>query len=365
MAEVIFDNINKFFGDLHIVKDFNLKVEEGEFIVLLGGSGCGKSTTLRMLAGLETITSGDMHIGGRRVNDLEPKERNIAMVFQSYALYPHMSVYQNIAFGLKLSGMEKQDIEQKVKWAAEMLQIEHLLDRKPKALSGGQRQRVAIGRAMVRTPDVFLFDEPLSNLDTKLRNQMRTEIKQLHSKLRKTTLYVTHDQVEAMTLADRIVIMNQGTIEQVGTPQDIYDKPKNTFVAGFIGSPAMNMIECGLQSEGENWQLTVGQQKVALPKSSVALPESSPSQIVLGIRPGNMHLRPEAVTHQDVLSLKADINTTELLGPTIQITGKVGEQKLTAEVPSKEKPTENTSVDMFVDCRALHFFDQKSGASLV
>ncbi len=364
MAEVKFSNVQKYFGDLHIVKDFNLDIEEGEFIVLLGGSGCGKSTTLRMLAGLEKITDGDVYIGDRWVNDLEPKERNIAMVFQSYALYPHMNVYQNIAFGLKLSGMSKDDIHKKVSWAAEMLQIEALLDRKPKALSGGQRQRVAIGRAMVRTPDVFLFDEPLSNLDAKLRNQMRTEIKQLHRKLGKTTIYVTHDQVEAMTLADRIVIMNGGAVEQVGTPQEIYDKPSNTFVAGFIGSPAMNMIKCGLQSGHSDWRLQIGQQEVALPKSKLLLPESSPSEIVLGIRPGNMHLRPEALHHDNFLSVKANIATSELLGPTVQLSGQLGGQKLIAEVPAKEDPGENVDVDVFVDCRALHFFDQNNGLTL-
>ncbi|GAL18906.1 maltose/maltodextrin transport ATP-binding protein MalK [Vibrio maritimus] len=232
MASVSFKNLEKVYsGDVRIVKDFNLDIKDGEFIVFLGPSGCGKSTTLRMLAGLEDITGGEISIGGQVVNNLEPKDRNIAMVFQSYALYPHMTVYENIAFALKLAGASKEEIANKVRPVADMLQLTPLLDRKPKALSGGQRQRVAMGRAMVRTPEVFLFDEPLSNLDAKLRNAMRSEIKALHKKLQKTTIYVTHDQVEAMTLADRIVILRDGRIEQVGTPKEIYQNPANKFVA--------------------------------------------------------------------------------------------------------------------------------------
>src|SRR6187399_2260477 len=243
MATVTFENVNKVFGDFHAVKDLNLEIGDAEFMVLVGPSGCGKTTSLRMIAGLEEISSGTLRIGDRVVNDIAPKDRDIAMVFQSYALYPHMSVRDNLAFGLKLRKVPKAEIERRVNEAAETIQLQKLLDRKPKELSGGQRQRVALGRAIVREPAVFLMDEPLSNLDAKLRVQTRAEIARLHQRLGTTMVYVTHDQVEAMTMGQRIAVMSEGLLQQVGTPQDLYDNPKNRFVAGFIGSPAMNFVE--------------------------------------------------------------------------------------------------------------------------
>src|ERR1700719_2347669 len=247
MAEVSLRNVVKRFDDVDVVRNISLDIPDNEFVVLVGPSGCGKSTTLRMIAGLEEITAGDIYIGGEVVNDLPPKDRDIAMVFQNYALYPHMSVFENMSFGLKLRKFPKEEIRKRVDHAARILDITELLDRKPKALSGGQRQRVAMGRAIVRNPKVFLFDEPLSNLDAKLRVQMRTEIKRVHQKVRTTTVYVTHDQVEAMTLADRVVVMHHGKIEQIGTPNDLYHAPLTRFVAGFIGSPAMNFLPCRLE----------------------------------------------------------------------------------------------------------------------
>src|SRR5271154_7195080 len=250
MAEVSLRNVVKRFDAIDVVRSINLDIPDNEFVVLVGPSGCGKSTTLRMIAGLEEITSGDIYIGGEIVNDRPPKDRDIAMVFQNYALYPHMSVFDNMAFGLKLRKFPKEEIKRRVDEAARILDIAPLLDRKPRALSGGQRQRVAMGRAIVRNPKVFLFDEPLSNLDAKLRVQMRTEIKKVHQTVKTTTVYVTHDQVEAMTLADRVVVMNAGIIEQLGTPHELYHHPRTKFVAGFIGSPAMNFIPCRLEENG-------------------------------------------------------------------------------------------------------------------
>src|SRR5271169_6025610 len=250
MAEVVLRNVTKRFDNVEAVRSINLHIEDNEFVVLVGPSGCGKSTTLRMIAGLEDITSGEISIGGDVVNDLPPKDRDIAMVFQNYALYPHMTVFENMSFGLKLRKIPKADIKQRVEAAARILDITELLQRRPKQLSGGQRQRVAMGRAIVRNPKVFLFDEPLSNLDAKLRVQMRTEIKKIHQQVTTTTVYVTHDQVEAMTLADRVVIMNAGRIDQIGTPHQVYHTPKTQFVAGFIGSPTMNMLPCRLVENG-------------------------------------------------------------------------------------------------------------------
>jgi len=265
MAEVTLKNISKSYdGDGLIIDDLSLAIEDKEFIVLVGPSGCGKSTLLRMIAGLEDITKGDISIGERRVNDLEPKDRNIAMVFQNYALYPHMSVYKNIAFGLRAAKMSKAEIENRVGQVAEILEIGELLQRKPAALSGGQRQRVAIGRAMVRDPSVFLFDEPLSNLDAKLRASMRAEIKKLHQRIKTTIIYVTHDQVEAMTLADRIVILKDGQIQQIGTPMDVYNEPSNQFVAGFIGSPEMNFIKAPQGSNEANITLGIRPEDIGL-----------------------------------------------------------------------------------------------------
>ena len=290
MAEVALRKIVKRYDDVEAVRSIDLDIPDNEFVVLVGPSGCGKSTTLRMIAGLEEITSGEISIGGEVVNDLPPKDRDIAMVFQNYALYPHMTVFQNMSFGLRLKRFPKAEIKQRVEHAARILDITELLERRPKALSGGQRQRVAMGRAIVRNPKVFLFDEPLSNLDAKLRVQMRTEIKRVHQKVKTTTVYVTHDQVEAMTLADRVVVMNNGIIEQIGPPQELYHKPRTRFVAGFIGSPAMNFIPCTLESHGGGMRVRVSD-TVALPvpASRVAQYQGAVGrQLTFGLRPEHM-----------------------------------------------------------------------------
>ena len=288
MAQVMLKALNKKYDEVHAVKDVNLHIRDKEFMVLVGPSGCGKSTTLRMVAGLEEISAGEIHIGDRLVNDLPPKDRDIAMVFQNYALYPHMSVYDNMAFGLKMRKFPKAEIEARVHKAGKILKLSHLLERKPRQLSGGQRQRVAMGRAIVRQPQVFLFDEPLSNLDAKLRVQMRTEIKALHQRLRTTSIYVTHDQVEAMTMADRIVVMHDGHVEQIGTPLELYDYPANTFVAGFIGSPAMNFFEGTFRRDGRNaWVEAPGD--IGFPVDPL-IGATDGQPVTYGIRPGHLHL---------------------------------------------------------------------------
>jgi len=287
MAEVTLRQVVKKYGDVEAVRSIDLDIPNNEFVVLVGPSGCGKSTTLRMIAGLEEITAGDISIGGEVVNDLPPKDRDIAMVFQNYALYPHMTSFENMAFGLKLRKFPKAEIKSRVEHAARILDITELLERRPKALSGGQRQRVAMGRAIVRNPKVFLFDEPLSNLDAKLRVQMRTEIKRVHQKVKTTTVYVTHDQVEAMTLADRVVVMNNGIIEQIGPPQELYHKPRTRFVAGFIGSPAMNFIPCTLEQHGDGLRVRLSD-KIALPVPASRTARYRPvvgKELTFGLRP--------------------------------------------------------------------------------
>lgn len=353
MASVTFKNVNKVYsGNTHIVKDINLEIESGEFVVFLGPSGCGKSTTLRMLSGLEDISSGEILIDGVVVNDLNPKERNIAMVFQSYALYPHMTVAENIGFSLKMEGKKKAEIEKEVNRIAEMLQLTPLLKRKPRALSGGQRQRVAMGRAMVRTPNVFLFDEPLSNLDAKLRNSMRREIKSLHNKYSKTTVYVTHDQVEAMTLADRVVILRDGEIEQVGTPYEVYHKPASQFVASFIGTPTMNMMEGKLQRDSNSWHVVLGDQKVDLGKSFDDAMDGE--SVTLGIRPTDIH----ASQGEGSIGLHVSVMNSELLGSTQQINAAMAQQKLVAEVEADLDLNGKTSMDLFFDPNCCHVFNQ-------
>jgi multiple sugar transport system ATP-binding protein len=327
MADVVLKSVHKSFGKAHVIHGVDLTIEDGEFIVFVGPSGCGKSTLLRLIAGLEDITSGDLFIGGQRVNDLAPAKRGIAMVFQSYALYPHMSVYDNMAFGLELANSSKAEIDSKVREAARMLQIDNLLDRKPRQLSGGQRQRVAIGRAIVRDPKVFLFDEPLSNLDAALRVQTRIEIAKLHTDTGATMIYVTHDQVEAMTLADRIVVLNAGRIEQVGTPLELYHRPANLFVAGFIGSPQMNFIECTVSHTGPDGV------QVQLPKSGTVTIPVSPSIarageiVTLGIRPDHVQ-----VSDQGILTGRIDL--VEELGENHLLYVDVGrERHLTVREP--------------------------------
>ena len=338
------------------VDDFNLTVQDKEFVVLVGPSGCGKSTVLRMIAGLEEITAGDLYIGERRVNQVEPKNRNIAMVFQNYALYPHMTVYDNIAFGLRMRHLPRREIDAKVRQAAEILEISDLLKRKPKALSGGQRQRVAIGRAIVRSPDVFLMDEPLSNLDAKLRGQMRTELIQLRRTLDTTFVYVTHDQTEAMTLGDRIVVMNEGHIMQTGTPEEVFSRPANRFVAGFIGTPQMNFLPARIErTEGGCAVCALGR-SIALP-ACFDRPELSGREVVLGIRP-------EHITLSDDGGIPAAVVVKELLGSTVDLHLKVGETLLEAIVPTAaaaavlgEAPTVRIAPDM----AQVHLFDPESG----
>ncbi len=365
MSRVEYKNITKAFGDTEVVRNFTLSIDDGEFVVLLGESGCGKSTILRILAGLETQTSGDVCIGDRLVNDLDPKDRNLAMVFQSYALYPHMTVYENIAFGLKMKGYEKDEIDRKVLWAAKMLRLEHLLDRKPKALSGGQRQRVAMGRAMVRTPEVFLFDEPLSNLDAKLRTEMRHEIKQLHRQLGTTTIYVTHDQIEAMTLADRIVVMEKGVIAQVGSPEQVFNHPANLFVAQFIGSPAMNIFDAQLSKlGGSDWTIQAPGFQLPLPPRFQANARAL-QRVKVGIRPSDVSVLPPADTqHHASLTQSFRIVDQELLGAYINLTLKAGSVELLCEAPGDMQFETGSTVQAYLNMDALHVFDEATGRSL-
>lgn len=325
MASISLTNINKNFGQTSVVEDLNLEIADGEFIVLVGPSGCGKSTTLRMIAGLEEVSSGQIRIGSKDVTSLEPSERNIAMVFQNYALYPHKTVYENLAFGLRMRKVPQAEIKKKIQWASEILRIENLLDRKPRQLSGGQMQRVSLGRALVRSPEVFLLDEPLSNLDAKLRIRMREEIGQLHQRLGINMVYVTHDQVEAMTLGDRIVVMNQGKVQQIGTPLEVYDHPANLFVAGFIGAPEMNLIEGDLFHS--NGQYTFKNQGIAIDLSNkLQTLHSLPHKVVLGIRPEYI----EVVNDKSGLNLvKAKVSLIEQMGAqTLIISEVLGNQKV-------------------------------------
>jgi multiple sugar transport system ATP-binding protein len=339
MGHVIVREARKTFGAFEALRDISLKVDDGEFVVLVGPSGCGKSTLLRTIAGLENITSGDIEIAGRIVSDLPPKDRNIAMVFQNYALYPHMTVAQNMGFSLKLRGETSGEVRAKVERAAAILGLQPLLERYPRQLSGGQRQRVAMGRAIVRNPAVFLFDEPLSNLDAKLRVQMRTEIKELHQRLRTTTVYVTHDQMEAMTMADRIVVMRGGVIEQIGTPLELYDRPCNTFVAGFIGSPSMNFLE-GLMTD-EGFRTADG---VLLPVNS-----TNGRAAVLGVRPEAIGLDPSG--------LEVDVVLVEPTGCETQVVVRLGGQNLIALIRERVRFAPGVKIRISIDTSAVHLFD--------
>ena len=355
-----FDHLYKTYPDGYVaVTDFHLEVEPGEFIVLVGPSGCGKSTTLRMVAGLETITAGELRINGQRVNEVEPKDRDIAMVFQNYALYPHMNVFENMAFGLKLRKMPKDEIKQKVENAAQILGLMDLLDKKPKLLSGGQRQRVALGRAIVRDANLSLMDEPLSNLDAKLRVQMRAEIIKLHYRLNTTTLYVTHDQTEAMTMASRLVVMKDGFIQQIGTPREVYDYPENIFVGGFIGSPAMNFIHGKVVGEffetGSN-KIRVPQEKLTLLKEQGYIGK----EIVLGIRPENIndnfdHDHPNIET-----TLSCHVQVVELTGAEIIVYASIGDQSFVAKIDPNSTVTPGNTVPLNFDLAKAHFFDVES-----
>lgn len=362
MAAVEFRNIKKSYGDVEVVKQFDFTVQDGEFVVFLGPSGCGKSTILRMLAGLENITAGEIFVDGKLMNHIDAKNRDLAMVFQSYALYPHMTVYENIAFALKLKGLPKQQIDIEVHKAATMLELDALLNRKPKELSGGQRQRVAMGRAMVRTPKVFLFDEPLSNLDAKLRGVMREEIKRLHRELKTTTIYVTHDQIEAMTLADRIVILKDAHVAQVGTPTEVFQRPANRFVAQFIGSPSMNMLDAKLTlAEGGGGAIDLGEIKIPLPERFKEH-ASKHSDLYFGIRPTDIHLRAEQVEHDRVLPIPVRLKDKELLGSSILLKTEIAGQPLIVETQAAQVGVD--ALTLYLDLDAIHLFDALSEQSL-
>ncbi len=364
MASLSLEHITKVYPNgFEAVKDFNLEIEDKEFIIFVGPSGCGKSTTLRMIAGLEEITSGTLKIGDRVVNDVEPKDRDIAMVFQSYALYPHMTVYDNMAFSLKLRKTPKDQIDKMVREAAKILDLEKLLDRKPKALSGGQRQRVAMGRAIVRNPKVFLMDEPLSNLDAKLRVQMRTEISKLHQRLGATIIYVTHDQTEAMTLGTRIVVMKDGVVQQVDTPQNLYNAPANLFVAGFIGSPQMNMLDAVVEVSGQDVFLKAGD------GTGIKLPAGKAKKLIDGGYAGKtvvMGIRPEDMTdEEDVIAsspavLEARIEVYELLGAEVYLYFSVNGSNMTARVNPRTKARTGDTVKFALDVDKIHVFDKET-----
>lgn len=361
MAEILINNLGKTYDNgATAVTDFNLHIKNEEFIVFVGPSGCGKSTTLRMIAGLEEITEGEFFIDGKRMNDVQPKERDIAMVFQNYALYPHMTVYENMAFGLKLRKFKKEEIKRRVNEAAAILGLEEYLDRKPKALSGGQRQRVALGRAIVRDAKVFLMDEPLSNLDAKLRVQMRAEIAKLHNRLKTTTIYVTHDQTEAMTMATRIVIMKGGLIQQVGSPKEVYDFPANRFVGGFIGSPAMNFFDGKL----EGGAFVMGDRVIDIPAETLSVLKNQGydgSPISLGIRPEHIHVNNEDLTGIPHSDIDAVITVSELTGAETIIYAVYGEQEFIARVDADNRIEPGQTARLAFDMSRVHFFDPVSG----
>ncbi len=358
----------KYPGGVTAVSDFNLEIKDKEFLILVGPSGCGKSTTLRMIAGLEEITEGELYIGDDLVNDVAPKDRKIAMVFQNYALYPHMSVYENMAFGLKLAKTPKEEIKRRVEEAARILDIAHLLERKPKALSGGQKQRVALGRAIVRNPKVFLLDEPLSNLDAKLRAAMRTELTKLHDKVQTTFIYVTHDQVEAMTMATRIVVMKDGLIQQVDTPQNLYDYPVNKFVAGFIGTPQMNFIDGKISKKGDDLYFDFQNYSLKLPaekSQDEKLREYVGKEVIGGLRPECIHDEPVYLTTFEDSVVDAYVDVTELMGAEIYLYLQVGEvedekQNLIARVSPRSQSRSGSTIKVALDLTRLHFFDKET-----
>jgi len=365
MAEVSLQRVVKKYGDVEAVRAIDLDIPDNEFVVLVGPSGCGKSTTLRMIAGLEELTSGDIRIGGEVVNDLPPKDRDIAMVFQNYALYPHMTAFENMSFGLRLRKFSKSEIKQRVEHAARILDITELLDRRPKALSGGQRQRVAMGRAIVRNPKVFLFDEPLSNLDAKLRVQMRTEIKRVHQKVKTTTVYVTHDQIEAMTLADRVVVMNNGRIEQIGTPQELYHQPRTRFVAGFIGSPAMNFIPCTLEQNGAGLSVRLSQ-NIALPvPASKAARYANLSQrdLLFGLRPEHItEARSNGRTSPATFTVTLDV--VEPMGMETMVFFTVDGQEICGRVEPGSAAGPGETMRLYANMEHMHLIDPATDAVL-
>ncbi len=400
MAEIVMDEVSKVFADgTRAVSDLELEIDDGEFIVLVGPSGCGKTTALRMVAGLEAISQGTIRIGDRVVNDVPPKERDIAMVFQNYALYPHMSVYDNMAFGLKLRKLSKQEIDRRVRRAADILGLDELLERKPKALSGGQRQRVAMGRAIVREPKAFLMDEPLSNLDAKLRVQMRTEIARIQHDLAVTTIYVTHDQVEAMTMGDRVAVIRKGVLQQVDTPQFLYDHPKNLFVAGFIGSPAMNMVEATFTRSNGSAFVEFGGTHLAVPREVLDerpdLGEFDGRQVIVGLRPEDIEDASIATDAGPDRTIRSEVALSEALGadvlvhffvqaPTVmtddvrelahdvgqealdavELGARSGQSKFVARLNPRTNAAKGQPIELVVDARRLHFFDPDSGMAV-
>jgi len=361
MSSVTYKNVFKRFGDVEVIRDLNLDIDDKEFIVFVGPSGCGKSTCLRMLAGLEEISEGDIMIGDRVVNDVPPKDRDIAMVFQSYALYPHMSVYDNMAFGLKLRKTPKDEIDQRVNEASSILGLNSLLDRKPKALSGGQRQRVALGRAIVREPAVFLMDEPLSNLDAKLRVSARAEISKLHQRLGTTFIYVTHDQVEAMTMGDRIAVLADGILQQLDSPRNLYNLPDNLFVAGFIGSPSMNFFEGTLVSEEGDLYVDTGDFRALLPKDRQENTASYVGkEIILGVRPEHVHAPEFAPPNITPSPFRGTVDVFELLGAELHLYVNAGINTLVATVDPRMDVHPGNEIDLVLDMAASHLFDKET-----
>jgi multiple sugar transport system ATP-binding protein len=359
MAEVKFVNVKKIFGDNLVLNNINLEVKNGEFCVIVGPSGCGKTTLLRILAGLEDVTEGEIYIDNVLVNNIPPSKREIAMVFQDYALYPHMTVKENMSFSLRLRNFPKEEIEKRVNEAAEILQIKHLLDRMPKQLSGGQRQRVAIGRAIVRHPKVFLFDEPLSNIDAKLREEMRIETLRVHQKLQTTMVYVTHDQIEAMTLASKIVVMNKGVIQQEGTPIEIYKKPQNIFVASFIGTPTMNFIKGKITLENDKTFLIHKEKKFFIP--SYSFPDSSKyngREVILGIRPDDIILDDSKIDKENAISARVDV--VELLGPRENVYIKISDEKTICATTHSFNIAPHTEINFSLNYLNIHIFDPET-----
>lgn len=361
MAEVRFENVYKRYNGDNIVKDLNIHIPDKTFFVIVGPSGCGKTTTLRMIAGLEEVTEGRIYIDNRVVNNVAPKDRDVAFVFQNYALYPHMTVYENIAFGLKLRGYSKEEINRRILEAAEMLEITHLLNKKPKELSGGQRQRVAVGRAIVRKPKVFLFDEPLSNLDAKLRVQMRTELSKLHDRLQTTAVYVTHDQVEAMTMGDLICVMNQGIVEQVGTPLEIYTKPKTKFVAGFIGSPPMNFIDCHIIEKNNDFYVDVESGILKIPEEFVDfVKDKVGSSYIMGIRPEDLYDKIYYNMPYEENVLKAKLDVVEMMGSEKYLYLNTKRTTITMKVPPYNEARPGDEIDVVFNMHKMHLFDKNT-----
>nr|WP_294675351.1 sn-glycerol-3-phosphate ABC transporter ATP-binding protein UgpC [uncultured Blautia sp.] len=364
MASLSLQHINKTYPNgFQAVKDFNLEIEDKEFIIFVGPSGCGKSTTLRMVAGLEEISGGTLKIGDKVMNDVEPKDRDIAMVFQNYALYPHMTVYDNMAFGLKLRKVPKDQIDKAVREAARILDLEKLLDRKPKALSGGQRQRVAMGRAIVRNPKVFLMDEPLSNLDAKLRVQMRIEISKIHQRLGATIIYVTHDQTEAMTLGTRIVVMKDGVVQQVDTPQHLYEQPGNLFVAGFMGSPQMNFLDAQIAEKGGDLIAKVGEYDVVIPAAKAKVLKDGGyvgKTVVLGIRPEDIHDSQMFIEASPSAPMTSTVKVYELLGAEVFLYFDVNGTQVTARVDPRTNSKTGDTIKFAFDMEKSHFFDKET-----